>query len=88
MSICSSLLRIIKTETVLNRTHASKKGTVIGTMGSLSSVARLVAPICAGVTRDFYGSAGISMLSVAGAIVGASISGIIFSYPRRIIKKE
>lgn len=74
LSICFSLLRIIGTNMAIERTMPDNRGSLMGTLNSVNSLARLFGPLCSGIALDLMGSYGSSLLSVASSALGSLIS--------------
>ncbi|XP_067010305.2 major facilitator superfamily domain-containing protein 9 isoform X2 [Anabrus simplex] len=77
LSVSSSFLRIIGLECVLQRTPLDKRGSVVGSSNSISSIARLVAPLCSGAIHDVAGYFGVSLVSILTASSGAALAGFL-----------
>jgi MFS family permease len=83
VSASSSLLRIVTSEIILQRTAPDQRGSVIGSGQSMSSVARLIAPLCSGFAYDMYGFYGTSVVRIAVTIIALSLSSIRVIHQRK-----
>ncbi|PNF42296.1 Major facilitator superfamily domain-containing protein 9 [Cryptotermes secundus] len=83
VSASSSLLRIVTSEVILQRTAPNQRGSLIGSGQSMSSVARLIAPLCSGLAYDKFGFCGTSMLRIAVTITALSLSSIMVIHQRK-----
>lgn len=77
LSASSSLLRIVTSEVILQRTESDQRGSLIGSGQSMSSVARLIAPFCSGLAYDVFGSYGISVLRTAVTTAAVALCTIL-----------
>lgn len=74
LSISFSLLRVLNTKMMISRTDPNQRGSVTGASNSISSVARLVAPICSGAVLEYLGPSAVPLLSVASSICGVILA--------------
>jgi predicted MFS family arabinose efflux permease len=77
LSASSSLLRIVTTQVILQRTEPDQRGSLIGSGQSMSSVARLIAPLCSGLAYDMFGFHGTSVLRIAVTAVAMALSSVL-----------
>ncbi|GFG40568.1 hypothetical protein Cfor_04490 [Coptotermes formosanus] len=83
LSASSSLLRIVTSEVTLQRTESDQRGSLIGSGQSMSSVARLIAPLCSGLAYDMFGSYGISLLRMAVPAAAVALCTILCLHQRK-----
>jgi MFS family permease len=83
LSASSSLLRIVTSEVILQRTESNQRGSLIGSGQSMSSVARFIAPLCSGLAYDVLGSYGISVLRTAVTTVAVVLCTILYMRQRK-----
>ena len=83
LSASSSLLRIVTSEVILQRTECDQRGSLIGSGQSMSSVARLIAPFCSGLAYDMFGFYGIALLRMAVAAVAVALCTILCMHQRK-----
>ena len=83
LSASSSLLRIVTSEVILQRTKSDQRGSLIGSGQSMSSVARFIAPFCSGLAYDVFGSYGISVLRTAVTAVAVALCTILCVHQRK-----
>lgn len=81
LTLCSSLLRIVTTEVLFERTTPEYRGLLIGTSNSVASMARLLSPLIAGLTLDKFGPNYVPLVSSVLAGIAAILS-LGFSYHR------
>nr|CAD7204082.1 unnamed protein product [Timema douglasi] len=74
MSASTSLLRLSTNDMVIRRTPPDKRGSLVGSGNSISSVARLIAPIVSGSLHDLISRWGTFIFSVASAGLGTLLS--------------
>ncbi|XP_015590268.1 major facilitator superfamily domain-containing protein 9 [Cephus cinctus] len=74
LRISTSFLRVIETNMILKRCLPSQRGSILGAMHSMTNVARLVAPLLAGIMDDYYGSNGASFVAAILTIIGIPIA--------------
>jgi MFS family permease len=83
LSASSSLLRITTSEIILQRTEPDQRGSLIGSGQSMSSIARLIAPLCSGLAYDMFGFYGTSALRIAVPATAVTLSSILFIHQRK-----
>lgn len=83
VSASSSLLRIVTSEVILQRTAPDQRGSLIGSGQSMSSVARLIAPLCSGLAYDMFGFYGTSVMRIGVTITALSLSSIMVIHQRK-----
>lgn len=76
----TSLLRIAGTDMVLKRCAPTQRGSLVGTGNSITNIARLVAPLLAGIMGDLYGTRSSILLSIIMSTFGMIISMMIKRY--------
>ncbi|PSN50442.1 hypothetical protein C0J52_04943 [Blattella germanica] len=78
LSAAGSVLRITTSEIILQRTEPHQRGSLIGSGESISSTARLLAPLCSGIAYDNFGFHGISVLKIVPAASGIVLANFLF----------
>lgn len=81
LTVCSSLLRIVTTEFMLENTTAEYRGSVIGASNSVASMARLLSPLISGMTLDKFGPNYVPFTSSVFAGIAVILS-LGFNYHR------
>lgn len=76
LAISNSFLRIVETEILLAKSE-NERGSLVGTSNSLSSLARLAAPLCSGLLGDILGQGSVMYLSVILSFFGMIVAGFI-----------
>jgi hypothetical protein len=76
-------LRIVTSEIILQRTAPDQRGSLIGSGQSMSSVARLIAPLCSGLAYDVFGFYGTSVLRTAVTTIALSLSSFMVIHQRK-----
>lgn len=82
-SASSSLLRIVTSQIILQRTEPDQTGSLIGSGQSISSVARLIAPLCSGLAYDIFGFHGTSVLKIAVTATAVTLSSFLSIHRRK-----
>jgi MFS family permease len=77
LSASSSLLRIVTSQIILQRTEPDQRGSLIGSGQSMSSVARLIAPLCSGLAYDMFSFHGTSVLRIAVTATSVALAFIL-----------
>ncbi|XP_069685454.1 major facilitator superfamily domain-containing protein 9-like [Periplaneta americana] len=77
LAAAGSLLRITTSEIILQRTEPDQRGSLIGSAQSMSSIARLVAPLCSGLAFDWFGFYGTSLLRLAAPVTATALSAVL-----------
>lgn len=81
LTLCSSLLRIVTTEELFERTTPEYRGSLIGASNSVASLARLLSPLIAGLTLDKFGPNYVPLTSSVLAGI-AAIMSVGFNHDR------
>lgn len=72
--IAHMILRVSLTNVVIQRSPASKQGSVAGFDQSIISIARMITPLTVGVIEDMFGSNSGILLSIVTSIIGLFVS--------------
>lgn len=86
LSAAGSLLRITTSEIIMQRTAPNQRGSLIGSSQSMSSIARLMAPLCSGIAYDMFSFQGLAVLKIVSAAFATVLTAFLFSH-REIPKK-
>ncbi|KAJ9581713.1 hypothetical protein L9F63_023101 [Diploptera punctata] len=87
LSASASLLRITTSEIIMQRTPPNQRGSLIGSGQSMSSVARMLAPLCSGIAYDMFSFHGLSILKISSAFLATFLTAFLVS-SSKIIKKR
>ncbi|XP_075231963.1 major facilitator superfamily domain-containing protein 9-like [Lycorma delicatula] len=83
-SVSNSFIRTISTELLLKRSSTQHRGSLMGTSNSISSLARMLAPLLTGLIQDFSTSSSIMILGFILSLSGSFISAALkISYKRK-----
>lgn len=74
LSCSATLIRALSTELLLMRSSANHRGSLMGASNSISSSARMVAPLLTGFFQDFFTSSSILIFAFLLSLFGALIS--------------
>ncbi|XP_046982431.1 major facilitator superfamily domain-containing protein 9-like [Schistocerca americana] len=85
LSFSFSLLRILSTKMIINRTDPNKRGSVTGASNSISSIARLIAPLCSGAVLEYLGPSSVPLLSVASSFCGVLLAA---AFPLNVVPQK
>lgn len=85
LSSSSTLIRTLSTELLLARSNANHRGSLMGASNSISSSARMVAPLLTGLIQDLFSSSSILIFAFFLSFSGTVVATVLNS---NTVKKE